>query len=71
MTDCNGATIGVGDVVEVVDERSGNRGKGWATVREVVQSGPVPECRVESRSFSWFGWYLGNQLRLVRRKEKA
>ena len=61
MTDCNGATIGVGDVVEVVDLHMSGEVESISKIRNwayVMANGVT-------------GWYAKNELRLVRRKEKA
>jgi hypothetical protein len=67
VKDRNGDPIGVGDVVEVVDDLSA----GHATVVDVDEADDSyePEALIE---FGWEdGWYKGSELRLVRRKEQA
>ena len=60
MTDCNGATIGVGDVVEVVESQPHERGE-WV-VERLHDGGAILEQ---------LGWFGPSELRLVRRKEQA
>jgi hypothetical protein len=78
MTDCNGATIGVGDVVEVVGVRW--FGGGSIKVSELDAVYWVEEVHGQLASVYWWHsdrgvggswWCAGSQLRLVRRKEKA
>ena len=59
MTDCNGATIGVGDVVEVVDLHMSGEVESIHTARD----------RANVKVGGAVMWLKPSELRLVRRKD--